>query len=160
MLNIRVGIGYDAHQLVAGRPLVLGGVTIPHDTGLLGHSDADVVTHVLIDALLGAANMGSIGTWFPNTEAKYAGVSSVDLLSVVVDALHARDFRIGNIDMTVVAQAPKLMPYVPQMAGVLGQRAQIDPARVSIKATTTEGLGFEGEKRGISAHCVVLIYTP
>ncbi len=158
MLNIRVGMGYDAHQLVAGRPLILGGVEIPHDQGLLGHSDADVVTHVLIDAILGAANLGSIGTWFPNTDAQYAGVRSVELLSKVVAALHEREFRVGNIDMTVVAQAPKLMPHVAEMASVLAMHTHIDPARVSIKATTTEGLGFEGEKRGISAHCVVLIY--
>ena len=158
MLNIRVGIGYDAHQLVAGRPLILGGLEIPHDKGLLGHSDADVVTHVLIDAILGAANMGSIGTWFPNTDPKYAGVSSVALLAIVVADAHQRGFRVGNTDITVVAQAPKIMPYVPQMTAVLAQRMQIDPGQVSIKATTTEGLGFEGEQRGISAHCVVLLY--
>lgn len=158
MINIRVGIGYDAHQLVAGRPLILGGVEIPHDHGLLGHSDADVVTHVLIDAILGAANMGSIGTWFSNTDPQYEGVRSVDLLAVVVDALHQRDFRIGNIDMTVVAQSPKIMPYASEMASVLAGFTHMDAARISIKATTTEGLGFEGEKRGISAHCVVLIY--
>ncbi len=158
MLNFRIGIGYDAHQLVSGRPLILGGVDIPHDAGLLGHSDADVVAHVLIDAILGAANMGSIGTWFPNTDSAYAGVRSVDLLSQVVEALHQRGFWVGNIDMTVVAQAPKLMPYVPDMVAVLARVTHVDPARVSIKATTTEGLGFEGEKRGISAHCVVLIY--
>ena len=160
MLNMRVGIGYDAHQLVAGRPLVLGGIEIPHDKGLLGHSDADVVTHVVIDAILGAANMGSIGTWFPNTDPQYAGVSSVDLLAVVVAAAHQRGFLVGNIDITVVAQAPKLMPYVPQMVAVLAQRVQIAPDCVSVKATTTEGLGFEGEQRGISAHCVVVLYRP
>jgi len=160
MINIRVGIGYDAHRLVGGRPLILGGVEIPHDHGLLGHSDADVVTHVLIDAILGAANMGSIGTWFSNTDPQYEGVRSVDLLAVVVEALHQRGFRLGNIDMTVVAQAPKIMPYVSEMAAVLAVSAHVDVARVSIKATTTEGLGFEGEKLGISAHCVVLIYEP
>lgn len=158
MLNFRVGIGYDAHELVSGRPLVLGGVVIPFDKGLAGHSDADVVAHVLIDAILGAANMGSIGTWFPNTDATYAGAKSLDLLKKVIEALHERGFWLGNADVTVVAQAPKLMPHVPAMREAIALCTGMDPDRLSIKATTSEGLGFMGEGRGIAAHAVVLIY--
>lgn len=156
-LPFRVGIGYDMHALVPDRPLVLGGITIPHDRGLLGHSDADVLTHVIIDAVIGAMNGGSIGTMFPDTDAQFKGIRSVSLLEQVVTHLHTTPYRIGNVDATVVAQAPKLMPHRAAMQATLASALQVGRHRVSIKATTTERLGPEGRGEGISAHAVVLL---
>lgn len=153
----RIGIGYDAHALTEGRPLILGGVHIPHPYGLMGHSDADVLTHVMIDALIGAANLGSIGMLFPDTDPQYKGIASVRLLGKVVDRVHALGYKVGNVDSVIVAQAPKLMPYRDAMQATLADWLQVDLDQVSIKATTTENLGFEGEKRGISAHAVALL---
>jgi len=154
----RVGMGYDAHRLVNDRRLVLGGVTIPHSTGLLGHSDADVLVHVIIDALIGAANLGSIGVLFPDSDPQYKGIASIRLLEIVMARVRATGYELGNVDVVVVAQKPKIMPYREEMittvAGVLG----VDVSQVSIKATTTETLGFEGREEGISAHAVAIIY--
>ncbi len=158
MPPFRVGMGYDAHRLVADRRLVLGGVTIPHSTGLLGHSDADVVVHVIIDALIGAANLGSIGLLFPDSDPQYKGIASIRLLEIVMARVRATGYELGNVDVVVVAQKPKIMPYreamITTVAGVLGG----DVSQVSIKATTTETLGFEGREEGISAHAVAIIY--
>ncbi len=158
MPPFRVGMGYDAHRLVVGRDLVLGGVTIPHSTGLLGHSDADVLVHVMIDALIGAANLGSIGLLFPDSDPQYQGVASVRLLETVMGRVRAMGYELGNVDGVVVAQNPKIMPYrdamITTVAGALG----VDIGQVSIKATTTESLGFEGREEGISAHAVAIIY--
>ena len=156
-LPFRVGIGYDMHALGTGRALVLGGVTIPYERGLVGHSDADVLTHVIIDAVIGALNGGSIGLMFPDTDPQWQGVRSVSLLAQVVAHLQATPYRIGNVDATVVAQAPKLMPYRTAMQTTLAGALQVAPHRVSIKATTTERLGPEGHGEGISAHAVVLL---
>lgn len=154
---MRIGHGYDVHRLVPGRKLVLGGVDIPHAMGLLGHSDADVLTHALMDALLGAAAMGDIGHLFPDSDARYAGADSLKLLRAVMERLRTAGYTVGNVDCTVLAQAPKLAPYILQMrqnlAAVLG--CGIDA--VSVKATTEEGLGFTGAKEGIAAHAVVFI---
>ena len=156
-LPFRVGIGYDMHALVTGRQLVLGGVTIPYDRGLMGHSDADVLTHVIIDAVIGALNGGSIGLMFPNTDAQWKGSRSLSLLEQVVTHLYTTPYRIGNVDATVVAQSPTLMPYRQAMQTNLAGALKVGPHRVSIKATTTERLGPEGRGEGISAHAVVLL---
>ena len=153
----RVGFGYDVHRLVAGRTLILGGVTVPYDKGLLGHSDADVATHALIDALLGAAGLLDIGCQFPDSDARYKGISSLELLKNTCMLLSNAGFMAYNVDITIAAQAPKLAPYVPQMRGRLADCLQIPEGRVSLKATTTEGLGFEGEGLGISARAVALV---
>lgn len=151
-------MGFDAHRLVQGRPLILGGVTIPHSTGLLGHSDADVLVHVIIDALIGAANLGSIGLLFPDSDIQYKGVASTVLLSQVVTLVRDAGFEIGNIDTVLVAQAPKLMPYRDEMRSVLSAVLGVGTDQISIKATTTETLGYEGRSEGISAHAVAIIY--
>ncbi|MDR1101623.1 MAG: 2-C-methyl-D-erythritol 2,4-cyclodiphosphate synthase [Clostridiales bacterium] len=150
---VKIGVGYDAHQLVPGRKLILGGVTIPHHVGLLGHSDADVLTHALIDALLGAVGLGSIGEMFPNTHPAYKDASSLELLAEVSTRL--TNARINNIDATIIAQAPQLTPYIPSMRAKLG--AILNTGRINIKATTTEYMGFEGREEGISAICVCII---
>lgn len=154
---IRIGHGYDVHRLVPGRKLILGGVEIPHTTGLLGHSDADVLTHALMDALLGAAALGDIGHLFPDSDVRYAGADSLKLLQAVMERLRAAGYTVGNVDCTVLAQAPKLAPHLLRMrqklAAVLG--CGIDA--ISVKATTEEGLGFTGAKEGIAAHAVVLL---
>lgn len=155
--DMRVGHGYDVHRLVEGRPLILGGVNIPHTTGLLGHSDADVLTHAAMDALLGAMAMGDIGKHFPDTAAEWEGADSLRLAERVRDIVCRDGWRIGNIDVTVIAQAPKLAPHIPQMRKKLAAALQIDIDRVSIKATTEERLGFTGEKLGIAAHAVALM---
>lgn len=154
---IRIGHGYDVHKLVPGRKLILGGVEIPHMTGLLGHSDADVLTHALMDALLGAAAMGDIGHLFPDNDAQYAGADSLKLLRIVVERLRGKGYVVGNVDCTVLAQAPKIAPYVLQMRQNFASALGCGLDAVSVKATTEEGLGFTGAKEGIAAHAVVLI---
>ena len=154
---IRIGHGYDVHRLVPGRKLILGGVEIPHTTGLLGHSDADVLTHALMDALLGAAAMGDIGHLFPDSDVQYAGADSLQLLLAVMERLRAAGYAVGNVDCTVLAQAPKLAPHILQMRKNLAEILGCGLDAVSVKATTEEGLGFTGAKEGIAAHAVVLL---
>ncbi|NLW91884.1 MAG: 2-C-methyl-D-erythritol 2,4-cyclodiphosphate synthase [Syntrophomonadaceae bacterium] len=154
---MRVGTGYDVHRLVEGRLLIIGGVKIPYHKGLLGHSDADVLLHAICDALLGAAAQGDIGLHFPDSDERYKDISSLVLLSKVGEILHRRDYRIGNIDSTVVAQEPRLSPYMHQMRENIAQALNITLEQVNVKATTTEGLGFEGSGEGISAQAIVLL---
>ncbi len=154
---MRIGHGYDVHKLVPGRRLILGGVDIPHELGLLGHSDADVLTHAVMDALLGAAALGDIGRHFPDTDPTYSGADSLKLLGAVMDILGEHGYRVGNVDATVLAQAPKLAPHIPQMRENLARAMGVDVSQVSVKATTEEGLGFTGEKLGVAAHAVALI---
>ena len=149
---MRIGHGYDVHRLVPGRKLILGGVEIPHYLGLLGHSDADVVTHALMDALLGAAALGDIGQHFPDSDPEYLGVSSLTLLGRVVDLLAKEGWRLGNADLTILAQRPKLKDYIPQMRQNLARTMGVPVSAVSVKATTEEGLGFTGTEQGIAAH--------
>ena len=156
-MKIRVGMGYDVHRLVEGRDLWLGGVRIEHTAGLLGHSDADVLIHALCDALLGAANMRDIGFHFPDTAGEYAGIDSKILLRKVVALLSEKGYRIGNADMTICAERPKLNPHIPAMKETLSACMGIETDDISIKATTTEKLGFTGREEGISAYAVVLI---
>lgn len=158
MLLPRVGTGWDAHRLAEGRELWLGGVRIPYEKGLLGHSDADVALHALIDALLGAAALGDIGQLFPDSDMKYKGISSLILLQETQKALSARGFAIGNADVTIVCQSPKLAPYIPQMREKIASALGVPAERVSIKATTSEGMGFEGRGEGISAQAAALLY--
>ncbi len=157
MTNLRVGHGYDVHRLVDGRPLILGGVKIPHTQGLDGHSDADVLIHAVMDALLGAAALGDIGLLFPDTDPAYEGVSSLKLLQAVGERLGKAGYQIVNIDATVLAERPKLSPYRAAMRDNITHALAIEPTRVSVKATTEEGLGFTGRGEGIAAHSVVLI---
>lgn len=154
---MRIGHGYDVHKLVPGRKLILGGVDIPHTVGLLGHSDADVLTHALMDALLGAAALGDIGHLFPDNDPTYEGADSIMLLREVTKRLHAEGWKLGNADITVLAQAPKLVPHIEKMRIILADAMQSEISQVSVKATTEEGLGFTGAKEGIAAHAVVLI---
>ena len=154
---MRIGHGYDVHRLVPGRRLILGGVEIPWEKGLLGHSDADVLTHALMDALLGAAALGDIGHLFPDKDPAYEGADSMELLRQVVRILGEKGFRVGNVDVTVIAQRPKLAPHIPQMRQILAEAMGVDTEQVSVKATTEEGLGFSGEGLGIAAHAVALI---
>ena len=154
---MRIGHGYDVHKLVEGRKLILGGVDIPHDKGLLGHSDADVLLHAISDALLGAAALGDIGKLFPDTDAKYEGADSLVLLKRVATRLSCSGWRIVNVDSTVLAQAPKLAPHISKMRSNIARALELDIDVVSVKATTEEGLGFTGEKLGIAAHAVCLI---
>ena len=154
---MRIGHGYDVHRLVEGRRLVLGGVEIPWEKGLLGHSDADVLTHALMDALLGAAALGDIGQLFPDRDPAYEGADSVELLRSVTGYLHKNGYRIGNVDCTLIAQRPKLAPHIPEMRRILADAMGVDLSRVSVKATTEEGLGLSGEGLGIAAHAVALI---
>lgn len=154
---MRIGHGYDVHRLVAGRPLILGGVHIPHETGLLGHSDADVLTHAVMDALLGAAALGDIGKLFPDSDPQYKGADSLMLATAVAERLEAAGYKIANVDATVIAEAPKLSPYISRMRERLAAALGIDVGDVSIKATTEEGLGFSGERLGIAAHAVCLL---
>lgn len=155
--DMRIGHGYDVHRLVEGRDLILGGVNIPHEKGLLGHSDADVLTHAVMDALLGARAMGDIGKHFPDTDAEWKGADSLKLAERVRDIVCTDGWRIGNIDVTVLAQAPKLAPHIMSMRQNLARVFKIDIDRVSIKATTEEKLGFTGEKLGMATHAVVLL---
>ena len=154
---MRIGHGYDVHRLVAGRKLILGGVHIPYETGLLGHSDADVLLHAVSDALLGAAALGDIGTLFPDTDPQYEGADSLKLLARVAKALADARFAVANIDATVLAQAPKLKPFIPEMRQNIAASCGIPVNRVSVKATTEEKLGFTGAGEGIAAHAVCLI---
>jgi 2-C-methyl-D-erythritol 2,4-cyclodiphosphate synthase len=156
---MRIGHGYDVHALVAGRKLVLGGVTIAHDKGLAGHSDADVLIHAICDACLGAAGLGDIGRHFPDTDPRYKGIDSRVLLRQVHDLIRARGWLLGNVDCTLVAQAPKLAPHLSAMAANLAIDLRVVPEQINIKATTTEKLGFAGRGEGIAAHAVVLL-TP
>ena len=154
---LRIGHGYDVHRLVEDRALILGGVEIPHVKGLLGHSDADVLTHAIMDALLGAAGLWDIGHAFPDTDPAYKGISSLLLLERVMEMLHGKGFAVGNIDATILAQKPKLAPHIPQMRENIARIVGIDVGAVNIKATTEEGLGFTGTEQGIAAHAVVLL---
>ena len=157
MTKLRVGHGYDVHRLVEGRALILGGVTVPFDRGLLGHSDADVLTHAVMDALLGAAALGDIGKLFPDSDAAYAGADSIVLLKRVTALLREHGWQVGNVDATVVAQAPRLAPYIPEMRRRLAEAMGLDVDCVSMKATTEERLGFTGSGEGMAAHAVALI---
>ncbi|MBE6777899.1 MAG: 2-C-methyl-D-erythritol 2,4-cyclodiphosphate synthase [Ruminococcaceae bacterium] len=155
--TMRIGHGYDVHRLVEGRPLILGGVTIPHDKGLLGHSDADVLTHAIMDALLGAAALGDIGGLFPDNDPAYAGADSIGLLTQVIAHIRRAGYTVANIDATVLAQQPKLKPHISSMRARLAAACELPATSVSIKATTEEGLGFTGSMEGIAAHAVCLL---
>ncbi|MCL2215625.1 MAG: 2-C-methyl-D-erythritol 2,4-cyclodiphosphate synthase [Defluviitaleaceae bacterium] len=157
MVNFRVGHGYDVHRLASGRKLVLGGVEISFEKGLDGHSDADVLTHAIMDALLGAAGLGDIGQSFPDTDVLYKNAYSIELLRKVAVRLKENGWRVGNIDATIIAQAPKLAPYRAQMVENIANALEIPPSVVNIKATTEEGLGFTGRGEGMAAHAVCLI---
>lgn len=154
---MRIGFGYDVHRLKEGRRLIIGGVDIPYEKGLDGHSDADVLAHAIMDSLLGAAAMGDIGVLFPDSDERYSGADSMELMREVAVRLRVRGFRIGNIDSTVTAQAPRLMPHIPEMRRRIAEALGVDTAQISVKATTEEGLGFTGEGRGISAYAVSLL---
>ena len=157
MTSLRIGHGYDVHKLVQNRDLILGGVKIPFDLGLLGHSDADVLTHAVMDALLGAASLGDIGKLFPDNDERFKGISSLLLAKEVASHLRKHKFEIVNLDCTILCQKPKLAPYIPQMKENLANTLSISSECISIKATTEEGLGFTGNLEGIAAHTVCLI---
>jgi len=157
-MKFKIGSGFDAHPFVEGRPLVLGGLTIPYDRGLKGHSDADVLVHAIIDALLGAAGFDDIGTHFPDSDAAYKNISSISLLQNVVLLLKTHQIQIGNIDATIIAEQPKIRPYVHEMRNTLAAVLEIPEENVSIKATTTEKMGFTGREEGIAALATALIY--
>ena len=154
---MRIGQGYDVHRLVEGRELILGGVTVPYEKGLLGHSDADVLVHAVMDALLGAAALGDIGQHFPDTDPAYKGISSIELLKHVGKLLEEKGYVVENIDATVIAQRPKLAPYRPQMAENIAAALNLPAGKVSVKATTEEGLGFTGSGEGISSQAITLL---
>lgn len=155
--NFRVGIGFDSHSLVEGRRLILGGVDVPHSHGLLGHSDGDTVVHAIIDALLGAANLGDKGVHFPSNDPRYKDISSLILLGKVTDLLRAGSWRISNVDATILAQNPRLGPYLPDMQRHIGEALSLEPGRVSIKVTTTDYLGFIGREEGIAAYAIAAV---
>ena len=154
---MRIGHGYDVHRLKTGRKLILGGVEIPHTLGLDGHSDADVLVHAIMDALLGAASLGDIGKLFPDTDDAYLGISSLILLARVRDAIEEKGYKVGNVDATVLAQRPKLAPFIPAMREAIASVLRIDFDQVNVKATTEERLGFTGSEEGIAAHAVCLL---
>ena len=154
---MRVGHGYDVHRLTEGRKLVLGGVEIPYTLGLLGHSDADVLLHALIDSLLGAAALGDIGKLFPDSDPRYKDISSMLLLERAMEKICEKNYRVGNVDVTVLAQRPKLLPYIPQMRENIARALGVEVDRVNVKATTEEGLGFTGRGEGIACHAVCLL---
>lgn len=156
-MAVRIGHGYDVHRLIPGRPLILGGVDIPYEKGLLGHSDADVLTHAVMDALLGAAALGDIGGHFPDTDPAYNGADSLRLLERVAALIREKDYVIGNIDATILAQAPKLKPYIGDMRQRIAAACSVELDQISVKATTEEGLGFTGAGEGIAAHAVCLL---
>ncbi len=156
-MTTRVGFGYDVHAFIENRPLILGGVTIPFAYGLAGHSDADTVIHAVVDALLGAAALGDIGTHFPSSDARWKDQPSAFFLNYTLDLLHHHHFTIGNIDATIVAERPKLAPYLQEMRAHLAEHLSLDKERVSVKATTTDGLGFTGRREGIACYAVALI---
>lgn len=157
---MRIGMGYDVHKLVEGRDLIMGGVKIPYDKGLLGHSDADVLLHAIMDALLGAAALGDIGKHFPDTDPAYKGANSLELLKRVGDLLEENRFVIENIDATIIAQAPKMRPHIDQMRINIAQALRIQLDQVNVKATTEEGLGFTGSGEGISSQAICLLASP
>lgn len=154
---MRIGHGYDVHRLVLERKLILGGVEVPYEKGLLGHSDADVLTHAVMDALLGAAGLGDIGKHFPDTDPVYAGADSMKLLEHVAGLLRARGWQVSNVDATILAQRPKLAPYIPAMRRALAGHLGLEEEQVNVKATTEEGLGFTGSGEGMAAHAVCLL---
>ena len=154
---MRIGHGYDVHKLVEGRDLILGGVKIPHEVGLLGHSDADVLLHAVSDALLGAAGLGDIGKHFPDTDPQYKGADSLKLLQIVGEKVAEAGYRISNIDVTMIAQRPKLRPHIQQMEQNIANALNLDVSRVNVKATTEERLGFTGEELGMACHAVCLL---
>ncbi len=154
---MRIGHGYDVHRLVECRDLILGGVKIPYEKGLLGHSDADVLLHAVMDALLGAAGLGDIGKLFPDTDMAYKGISSMALLKTVGQRIREKGYRVGNIDVTMIAQKPKLRDYIPQMAKNIASALETDPERINVKATTEEHLGFTGDGSGMSCHAVCIL---
>ncbi|MBO5904637.1 MAG: 2-C-methyl-D-erythritol 2,4-cyclodiphosphate synthase [Clostridia bacterium] len=153
----RIGHGYDVHRLTEGRPLIIGGVNIPHEAGLLGHSDADVLVHAIMDSMLGALALGDIGKHFPDTDERYKGADSIELLRQVAKIIDNHGYSVANIDSTILAQAPKMAPHIDQMRKNVADAIGIDVSRVSVKATTEEKLGFTGEKKGIAAHAVCLL---
>ncbi|WP_430884792.1 2-C-methyl-D-erythritol 2,4-cyclodiphosphate synthase [Fusibacter sp. JL216-2] len=155
---MRIGTGYDVHKLVEDRPLILGGVKIPHEKGLLGHSDADVLAHAIMDALLGAGALGDIGKHFPDTDKAYEGASSIELMKAVGEILKENGYKVGNVDATVIAQSPKLAPYILDMRKNMAHALGIDLDRISVKATTTEKLGFAGRGEGIASEAAALIH--
>ena len=157
-MNIRIGHGYDVHKLTEGRDLIIGGVNIPHHQGLLGHSDADVLLHAISDSLLGALALGDIGKHFPDTDEEYHGADSLELLACVYELVKEKGYEVGNIDATVLAEAPKLAPFIPQMRLNIARALEIELDCVSVKATTEEKLGFTGEEKGIAAHAVCLVH--
>ena len=159
-MNLRIGQGFDVHALVKGRPLIIGGVTIPFTHGLLGHSDADVLLHALTDALLGAAGLGDIGRHFPDTDPRYKGANSRVLLREAVALVHAQDWKVGNVDATIHAQAPKMGPHAPHMIAHIAADLGLESERINIKAKTNEKLGYLGRQEGIAANVVVLLYKP
>jgi 2-C-methyl-D-erythritol 2,4-cyclodiphosphate synthase len=159
-MNFRIGTGFDVHQLVAGTPCIIGGVAIPYDKGLLGHSDADVLLHAACDAILGAAALGDIGKHFPDTDQAYKGADSRILLRSVVKKIHERGFRIGNLDATIIAEAPKMAPHIAAMRANIAADCEVALDCINVKATTTEKLGFTGRGEGIAAEAIVLIYRP
>ncbi|MDE7304077.1 MAG: 2-C-methyl-D-erythritol 2,4-cyclodiphosphate synthase [Oscillospiraceae bacterium] len=154
---IRIGHGYDVHRLTEGRKLILGGVEIPHEKGLLGHSDADVLVHAVMDAMLGALALGDIGKLFPDTDSRYEGADSIALLKMVTEIISEKGFCVGNIDCTVICQSPKLAPHIEKMRENIAAAADCDISRISVKATTEEGLGFTGTGEGIAAHAVCIL---
>ncbi|MCQ2454724.1 MAG: 2-C-methyl-D-erythritol 2,4-cyclodiphosphate synthase [Clostridia bacterium] len=154
---MRIGHGYDVHRLTEGRNLIIGGVDIPFERGLLGHSDADVLLHAVCDSILGAAALGDIGKHFPDTDEKYKGISSIELLRAVGELLYKSGYNLQNIDATIIAESPKMAPYIEKMRQNIAQALGVDISIISVKATTEEGLGFTGKKEGISAHCICLI---
>lgn len=156
---MRIGHGYDVHRLVEGRKLILGGVDIPYEKGLLGHSDADVLVHAVMDALLGAAGLGDIGRHFPDSDPAYAGADSLKLLDHVMELLREHGWKVGNVDATILAQRPKLAPYIPVMQEKLATHMLVEPGQVNVKATTEEKLGFTGSGEGMAAHAVCLLIT-
>ncbi|MEO5340483.1 MAG: 2-C-methyl-D-erythritol 2,4-cyclodiphosphate synthase [Magnetococcus sp. MYC-9] len=158
-MTMRIGQGFDVHRWTEGRPLMLGGVLIPHTQGLLGHSDADVLLHAIMDALLGGAGLGDIGHHFPDTDPRYRGIDSRELLKMVQQTLSKAQWGVANLDATVICERPKLAPYMPAMQQEIARILQIQPTQVNIKATTTEGLGFTGRNEGVAAQAVVLL-TP
>jgi len=154
---MRIGIGIDIHRFEDNRPLILGGITVPYSQGLAGHSDADVLTHAVMDAILGALALGNIGTHFPDTDSQYKNANSVHLLDQVVALMQDRRYQLNNLDATILCQSPKLNSYIPEMCATLADHLQCDRATINIKATTGESLGFIGRKEGICVHCVVLL---
>lgn len=155
--NIRIGMGYDVHRLVPERDLILGGVKIEYELGLLGHSDADVLLHAIMDAVLGAAALGDIGKHFPDTDPAYKGISSIRLLEQVCELVQKEGYCVGNIDATIIAQRPKMRPYIEQMRGNIAKALRVDISQINVKATTEEGLGFTGEGAGISAQAICIL---